>query len=173
MTNLDKQPQNYTYNKIKEMITNCPNLQAQSIAALAYGTGARVSELNRIKKIDIHEEEGYLNINCFVQKKRYKTNTNQHRIAIIRLDETWLIEPINRLLEGKQDNDILIPLYRMKIYRILKKEFDFNPHFFRALRATHLSQLGYSAHKLKHFFGWSSIAPSDSYVGMNTADLKY
>lgn len=173
MTNLDKEPQNYPYEKIKEKITNCTNPQAQSIAALAYASGARVSELNNIKKIDIQEREGYLRINCKVLKKRYKTKQNQTRIALVRLDETWLVEPIKRLSEGKQDEDILIPMYRMKIYRILTKHFGFNPHFFRALRATHLSQLGYSAHQLKHFFGWSSISPSDFYVGLNTEDLEY
>lgn len=173
MTNLDKQPQNYSYEKIKEMISTCPNKEAQSIASLTYGTGARVSELNKIKKIDIQKEEHYLSINCVVLKKRYKTKQNQSRIALIRLDETWLVQPIERLMENKEDQDILIPMYRMKIYRILIKHFDFNPHFFRALRATHLSRMGLSAHQLKHFFGWSTIAPSDYYVGLNTGDIEY
>lgn len=173
MTNLDKAPQNYSYEKVKEKITNCNNLEAQSIGALAYASGARVSELNHIKKIDIQEKGNYLRINCIVLKKRYKTKQNQNRTAVVRLDESWLIDPIKRLMENKQDEDILIPMYRMKIYRILIKHFNFNPHFFRALRATHLSQLGYSAHQLKHFFGWSSISPSDFYVGLNTEDLEY
>lgn len=173
MTNIDKQPQNYSYEKVKERITNCTNSEAQSIGALAYGSGARVSELNKIKKIDVQTKGNYLSINCIVLKKRYKTKQNQNRTALIRLDETWIVEPIQRLLVGKNDEDILVPMYRTKIYRILMKEFTFNPHFFRALRATHLSQLGYSAHQLKHFFGWSSISPSDYYVGMNTEDLEY
>jgi len=173
MTNIDKKPQNYSYEKIKEMISTCEDKEAQSIGALAYGSGARVSELNHITKIDIQIKDKYMEINCIVLKKRYKTKLNQSRIAIIRLDEDWIIEPIKRLMQGKQDQDILVPMYRMKIYRILMKEFGFNPHFFRALRATHLSRLGYSAHQLKNFFGWSSIAPSDFYVGLNTKDLEY
>lgn len=173
MTNIEKNPQNYSYESIKEKITNCPNPEAQSIASLAYASGARVSELNHITKIDIQETEEYLRINCIVLKKRYKTKQNQNRIAVVRLDETWLVEPIKRLMVGKQDQDVLIPMYRLKIYRILIKYFDFNPHFFRALRATHLSRLGYSAQQLKHFFGWSSITPSDFYVGLNTEDLEY
>jgi len=175
MTNLDKKPQNYSYEKVKEKITNCSNPIAKQIGALAYASGSRVSELNKIKKIDIQEDKGgdYLNISCIVLKKKYKTKENQNRIAVVRLDEDWLVHPIMDLMRGKEDEDILIPMYRMKIYRILMKEFGFNPHFFRALRATHLSQLGYSAHQLKHFFGWSSISPSDYYVGLNTEDLKY
>jgi len=173
MTNIDTQPQNYSYEKIKRMISNCDNKEAQSIAALAYGSGARVSELNHIKKIDVQTEGNYMLITCIVLKKRYKTKANQSRIALIRLDETWLTGPINRLLISKQDQDVLVPMYRMKIYRILMEHFGFNPHFFRALRATHLSRLGYSAHQLKNFFGWSSISPSDYYVGLNTEDLEY
>lgn len=173
MTNIDKKPQNYSYEKIKQMISNCNDKEAQSIGALAYGSGARVSELNHITKIDIQKAKHFMKINCIVLKKRYKTKTNQSRIALIRLDETWLTEPIERLMLGKQDQDILVPMYRMKIYRILIKAFGFNPHFFRALRATHLSRFGLSAHQLKKFFGWSSIAPSDFYVGLNTEDIEY
>ncbi len=173
MTNLDKSPQDYSYETIRDKITNCPNPLAQSIASLVYSTGARVSELNKIKKVNIQEQGNYLRITCKVLKKKYKTKKNQERIAVVSLDETWLIVPIKRLMEGKNDDDILIPMYRMKIYRILMKEFKFNPHFFRSLRATHLSQRGYTAHHLKHFFGWSSVAPSDYYVGLNTEDLEY
>jgi len=61
----------------------------------------------------------------------------------------------------------------MKIWRILNEAYGINPHGFRKIRATHLVQFGFSAHQLKHFFGWSSVAPSDYYVKLNTDDLNY
>lgn len=167
-----KDPQNYPYKLIKQKIM-AANPIPKSIGALAYGTGARVSELNLITKHDIIEKEGYLQITCHVLKKRNPTTENSSRVALIRLDEDWLVQPIRSLMEGKQDSDVLVPMYRMKIYRILVKEFGINPHGFRKIRATHLAQMGFTAHQLKHFFGWASVAPSDYYVRLNTEDLRY
>jgi len=167
-----KTPQLYSYKTIKEMITSA-SPQAQQIGALAYATGARVSELNKIKKQDIQERKEYLEITCPVLKKRKKEEQNLTRIALVRLDEKWLIEPILSLCENKKPSDVLVPMYRMKIYRILTQHYGINPHGFRKIRATNLAQMGFSAHQLKHFFGWSSVAPSDYYVRLNTDDLKY
>ena len=168
-----KKPQRYPYPLIKEMISNAP-FEARQIGALAYATGARVSELNQITAGDLQYKEDFLEITCSVLKKRIKTNENTQRVALVRLDETWLIDPIKSLTKNKGPNDILLPYYRMKIYRILINVFGINPHGFRSIRATHLSTIHkFTAHQLKEFFGWSSISPSDFYVKLNTSNIRY
>ena len=167
-----KTPQLYSYATMKDLITSAKP-EAQQIGALAYATGARVSELNQITKQNVQERKDYLEITCKVLKKRKKEEQDLTRIALVRLDETWLVKPIMELCANKQPNDILVPMYRMKIYRILVEAYSINPHGFRKIRATNLAQLGFSAHQLKHFFGWSTVAPSDYYVKLNTDDLKY
>jgi len=157
---------------MKELITSASS-EAQQIGALAYATGARVSELNQITRQDIQVKKDYLEITCKVLKKRKKEEQDLTRIALVRLDENWLVDPIQKLCENKKPNEILIPMYRMKIYRILIETYGINPHGFRKIRATNLAQLGFSAHQLKHFFGWSTVAPSDYYVKLNTDDLEY
>jgi site-specific recombinase XerD len=157
---------------MKQMIIDSKG-EAKQIGALAYSTGARVSELNQICAGDLQPKNNFLEITCPVLKKRL-VNSETQRIALVRLDETWLIDPINTLAKDKEPNEKLVPYYRMKIWRILTDSFDINPHGFRKIRATHLAvNMGFSAYQLKSFFGWSSITPSDFYVKLNTKDLRY
>jgi integrase len=174
-----KHPEKYPYNKIKSLIQNASTKEARLIGALAYATGSRVSELNKITASDIQTKDGYLEIICPVLKKRKKDKNGNwvrveaSRIAIVNLKETWLVDNIKQLANGKEPDEILIPFYRMKIWRILNSSFGINPHGFRKIRATNLAQLGYTGHQLKNFFGWANVAPSDYYVRLNTKDLRY
>lgn len=165
-------PTHYSEERIKQMLITLPKRE-QTIVALAYGSGARVSELNQIVPEDITYEDNYMNISCKVLKKRKRNEKNQKRIALIRLDETWIIEPIQRCLKETELGKPLVPYNRNTLYRWLIKSTGINPHGFRAIRATHLAKKGLTAHQLKHFFGWSSISPSDSYVRLNTDDIQY
>lgn len=164
-------PEDYSYEQIKQMINQIATTHDKALAALAYGTGARVSELNQIEKDAIRVEGEYLIIRCKVLKK--KDGKEHSRYPVIRLTEEWLIKPI---LEYKESclTDILFPYYRMKIYRNLLRNTGFNPHGFRKLRATHLRRnFGFDSYQLKKFFGWSSISPSEYYVGLDVKDIMY
>lgn len=166
-------PTHYPYHKLQTIITNLQE-EEQQITALAYGTGARVSELNKITPEDITQDEQYMYISCKVLKKRTYTDKNKKRLALIRLDENWLIIPIKQLAEKTKPFSPLVPFHRSTIFRKLKTSTGINPHSFRAIRATHLaSKFRFTAHQLKQFFGWSSVAPSDFYVSLNVDDIKY
>jgi integrase len=169
---MKQDPTHYPQSTLKELILSLP-LTKRNIAILAYATGARVSELNKITPEDIKVNEGYLEISCKVLKKKKESEKNEKRIALIRLDEEWLVKPIQELVALTTPRTPLICYNRFQIYHWLKRGIGINPHMFRALRATHLAQKGYTAHQLKHFFGWSTVAPSDYYVKLNTKDLRY
>lgn len=168
-------PETISYDQVKETITNIPNTDDQSLAALAYATGSRVSELNKIKKEDFFQEpEGkYLFIWCIVLKKRKKGKTT--RKAVVRMDETWLVTPIlNKVNSLSNQEEILFPYNRMFIYRHLIQSTGWNPHGFRKLRATHLRKnFGFDAYQLKDFFEWSSIEPSGYYVKLDNKEILY
>lgn len=173
-----KRPQNISYQQVKEAITNLP-LNEQALPAIAYGTGARVSELNQLTKKDfvIDQETGYLKIYCLVLKKR--SIQRIERMAVIRLDETWLVTPIlNKVNSLQKPDDLLYPYHRATLFRKLKKIMIggelINPHGFRKLRATHLhSVYGFDAYQLKSFFEWKDISPSSSYVGIDKKEILY
>jgi len=168
-------PETISYDMVKKTISNIKIPLDRSMAALAYATGARVSELNKVKKKDFHQEETgkYLFIYCLVLKKRSKSKVT--RKAIVRMDETWLINPIlNWASSFKNDEDILFDYNRMFIYRHLVSSTGWNPHGFRKLRATHLRKyFGFDAYQLKDFFEWSSIEPSGYYVKLDNKEILY
>lgn len=165
-------PNRYTPERLEQIVKNCPP-KISRIAALAYATGARVSELNKITKEDILENEGYLEISCPVLKKRKPSLKHIKRIALVRMDEEWLVNRIKQLIKITPDFKPLVDENRITLYRWLKENTGINPHGFRAIRATHLAKKGFTAHQLKQFFGWSSVTPSDFYVVLNTKDLRY
>lgn len=165
-------PTDYPETKLKEMILTL-KYPTKNIIALAYSSGSRVSELIKITKEDIAVNENYLEIRCVVLKKKNAKEKNLKRVALVRLDETWLIEPIQELLNLTEPNKPLISWNRFKVYHEIKNATGLNPHMFRAIRATQLAKKGFTAHQLKQFFGWSSVSPSDFYVRLNVEDLRY
>jgi len=164
-------PEDWSYEQVKTIISNIPDKQTKAMACLAYLTGARVSELTQITKENIFIEDGYLKVRCVVLKKR-KEKIPTRKVGA-RLDEHWLVEPILLYLDELQSNT-LFPFHRITIYTRLLKATGFNPHGFRKLRATHLrKEHNFDSYQLKKFFRWSSVTPSESYVGVDDRDILY
>lgn len=170
-----KHPEKISYAEVKQKILNIPNPNDQSLAAFAYASGARESEINKITKEDIFSDDTntYLYMVCPVLKKRSKHKVT--RKALVRLDENWLVNPILRAKNKcLKESDLIFPYNRMYIWRHLVKSTDWNPHGFRKLRATHLRKyFGFDAYKLKEFFEWSSIEPSAYYVKLDPKEIQY
>ena len=169
---MKQDPTDYPEQRLKQILITLTQ-PTKSIVALAYASGARVSELIKIAPEDISTNEGYMEIRCIVLKKRDSKEKNLKRIALVRLDEAWVVEPIRELLLNALPNSTLIAWNRFKVYHEIKNATGLNPHMLRAIRATHLAQKGFTAHQLKQFFGWSSVSPSDFYVRLNVEDLRY
>jgi integrase len=179
-----KHPETISYQQIQNTINNLTGT-TQELAATAYATGSRVSELNQIKKSDIQinpNNKNYLTINCIVLKKNRKNKTRRthERQALVRVDETWLTTPIlNRANSLTNPDDLLFNLSRATIWRkltqgVIINGVQINPHGFRHLRATHLRKyFSFDSYQLQKFFGWSSIAPSSFYVGLDTKEIEY
>lgn len=173
-----KHPENISYEQTKQAITQLTE-QEQSLPATAYATGGRVSELIQLKKKDfrVNPETNYLQIYCRVLKKRKKGIVE--RMAVVRMDETWLVTPIlNKVNSMPNPDDFLFPFHRATIYKKLVKIViggePINPHGFRKLRATHLHKVfGFDAYQLRSFFEWRDISPSTSYVGVDKKEILY
>lgn len=178
-----KHPERFSYDQIKAMITNIPNQDDKYIACLAYATGARVSELIKLTHNSIYFDKingvDYMGIICPVLKKRkvmvkgVLTSNVPDRKAWVRIDEEWLTRPILDRYHSFSSSK-LIPYHRATVYKKLVACTGFNPHFFRKLRATHLRRnFNFDSYQLKKFFGWSSISPSEYYVGLDDRDIMY
>ena len=170
-----KHPEKFSYEDVKQKISQIADPLDHSLAAFTYATGARVSEINQVTKGDIIKEDTgtYLYIHCPVLKK--KNQRKATRKALVRMDETWLVTPImDRVNSFKKDDAVLFDYNRMFIYRHLVASTGWNPHGFRKLRATHLRKyFGFDAYKLKEFFEWASIEPSAYYVKLDPKEIMY
>ena len=165
-----KHPEDYSYEDVKRIVSNIPDLQTKALSCIAYLTGARVSELNKIEKEHIFLEGNHLKIRCIVLKKKNKIPS---RKVGGRLDEEWLVNPIFEYMEVCP-TEVLFPYHRATLFTKLKTATGFNPHFFRKLRATHLRrEHKFDSYQLKKFFKWSSVTPSESYVGLDDNDILY
>lgn len=206
-TKMLRNPERISYDDLKQRIAVINPLYDRALACLAYASGGRASEVNKIKKEDLVKETieniEYLTITVKVLKKKKlkvysetgkKTEKTKDdsglpitrkydlmppqpffRRALVRMDESWLVQPILEFAEGyKEGKDVLFPIHRATLYKKLTSALKINPHGFRKLRATHLVQkYGYTGHQLQKFFGWSSSQPSDYYVRLNVNDLAY
>jgi len=171
-------PENYSYEYTKNLITNIQDIEVKKWACLLYGSGARVSESIKIEKKDITNQtksdgKDYLIIRCPVLKKH--DGKKHFRQAPIRMDESWLIKPILSLQSlAKNEDSPLIQVHRATIYRKLIKHIGINPHGFRALRATHLAtKFGFNEVKLVKFFAWEDFRPAGAYAKANLEDIMY
>jgi len=169
-----RDPENFDYETIKLEIESITSTKIKQIVCLLYASGARVSELIKIKKTDINlqmiNKKQYLIIRHEVLKKRGKT---QYVQAPVSLQEQWLIEPIQSLVKNSP-TDTLVPLHRATVYRKVLKATGINPHGFRKLRATHLSKYhGFREAQLVKFFGWQDFRPASVYVKANLEDIAY
>jgi len=173
-TKMLRDPENFDYKTIQTEIETIPNTQTKQIVCLLYASGARVSELITIKKKDITSQvvkgKEYLIIRHKVLKKR---NTQTYTQAPVLMTESWLVTPIQDLVNNSETNT-LVPLHRATIYRKVVAATGFNPHGFRKLRATHLSKYhGFREAQLVKFFGWADFRPASSYVKANLEDIMY
>ena len=173
-------PENYSYDYTKQLIESIQDIETQRWACLLYGTGARVSEAKGIRVCDVTFQDKvdgnkYLVIRCPVFKKH--DELKHFRQAPIRMDEDWLVSPIlslTRLAGEPTSTNLIVTAHRATIYRKLVAALNINPHGFRKLRATHLSnKFGFNEAKLVRFFAWQDFRPASSYAKANLGDIMY
>ena len=129
------------------------------------------SEGIKKKQIDIDYSKDLMMINNVrtLKKKRHQSKTKN--IPIIISKEKALVDIFIKHLNTIDLDTTIFPITRQRAYQILIKADLFN-HYMRHLRLTNLVvKYGFSAHQLKHFVNWVSIAPSDIYVHLNVEEL--
>lgn len=168
-------PENFSYETIKTEIENIADSTTKAIVCFLYASGGRVSEANQVEKKDLTTQtikgKEYLIIRIITLKKRKQKYV--YRQVPVPLKEKWLVEPILSYTRARDDG-ILFPLHRATIYKLCIKATGFNPHGFRKLRATHLSQMNrFTDQQLVRFFGWSDSRPASIYSKLNLEDIVY
>lgn len=189
-----------SYTELKQKITEQQNPIAQHLGAYLYAACARKGEITRpdyyhapkragemsILNDDLYFERNLLRLR--VKTTKTKSDSTYRIIPLNPEKEKWLCE----LLVNWQQNhktylqnlnllhmtkNELFPLSASFAYYVIKKNFGFNPHKFRAMRATHyllgnVTGKSMPIDKLAIIGGWSNLQTIQrSYSGVMMEDI--
>jgi len=156
------------------LIRRIENPRTRCLLSLEYLTGARVSELLSIKRIQIEKKvivgQDFIQLN---QVKVLKRRRPFKRTVIIPIGKereflVFVIDYINKLAP----DDLLFDFTRQWAWKLIKRHTGHYNHFWRHLRATHLTtDYGLTGQELRHFFGWASSKMADNYSHLNVTDI--
>ena len=155
-------------NEMNHIIRRCPIPQHCAILSILYIIGCRVSELIDLQKRDFNIKEDMITISVFTAKQRSISPMQPRRMLDIDINTPFISYVINYVQSLRYPEDVLFPIIRQKINRILKL-YDENlcPHLFRHNRLQSLADAGLTANQLQAFAGWKNLSSSESYVRMS------
>jgi integrase len=103
-------------------------------------------------------------------EKNKKRDVKTIPIPLDNKEYNLLIEMIKEYTNTLEMESELFPFNYKYAHRLLKEYF--NPHWFRHIRATHLSvNNNLSGPMLRKYMGWSDDRPSTNYLELNSLDI--
>lgn len=157
----------------------------RALVIMTYLTAGRIREVIRrderpsIKKSDfkIVKEEGRDILLINMRNQKNKDRKRKDIPVPLDLKENALFwNMLTDYLNSLSEDEELFPITYQTAYEILTEKYDinFNPHWFRHVRLTHLVVVyGYKEFQLVRYAGWSDSRPAKRYVEMTWKDLLY
>lgn len=174
-----------TIQEIIDIAASVSNDRDRALFVMAYVTAGRIREVIRKKdkpsirksdfQIKIEEGRDILLIN--MRNQKHKSKKRKDIPVPLDLKENaifWnmILEYLNTL----SNNEELFPLSYQTAYDILtdKYHIDFNPHWIRHIRLTHLvTEYNYGGFQLMVYAGWTDLRPAKNYLELKWKDLLY
>lgn len=160
--------------EIKKIIESIKNLKHRLMIAVAYGAGLRVSEIVRLKVVDVDLKE----LTLMVRQGKGKKD----RLTVLSKN---IIEELAELISGKENNDYIFESERggrlteataQKVfYAALGKAGIKKPASFHSLRhsfATHLLENGVDVRYVQELLGHANIRTTQIYTKVTNPSLK-
>lgn len=160
------------YEEIKKTIFNINNPRDKALLCVIYSTGARIGEVEMIKKSDLKVQELNNNVclvyNLFTEKRR----ATIYRLVPVRMDlEEWLIQPVLQFMNFGY-GEKLFKIKQRQMRKIVHKYFGVHPHILRHSRATHLVRYyRFTDTTLTRVMGWKDAKMATRYVHQNVYDI--
>lgn len=177
---------NWSYKGMKEALETIPDNRERAFCCTLYAFAARITEI--VGAMDINQlglrkqdliviqlqDKQILEATLWNEKQK---NINAVKKVSINMNrEPWLAQPI---LDWKQqcETERLFPFSRVYGFKIVKRIFEFHPHYFRKSRTTHflngqVTGKPESPEMVRMLFAWSSaevMLHSYSQVSMQDA----
>jgi len=164
------------WNKLHDLLEDCPTNETRLIVLTLFKTGARISECLTIERRQVDLEGEWVNIHMLPVLK-YKTKNKVFRDVVFPIDEpltdVWfsLMPGDGKFFRYKYDK------YYKDICRLQvpegQKRGPWFPHAFRSLRARQLmEEYGFGVTHLQKFFRMASTDTPVEYVKPHIQDLK-
>lgn len=165
-----------SHEELESKIKSIPNELDRTIAALLYGTGARVSEINDRRNptspFDLRLET-INGIKLYSVNVRTLKNKNQfERKGLLSIGyDSWIILILKEWQEN-HFNEPYVKMARQNIRKHLIKQLGISPHCFRHYRVTNLiKDLHLTPYQLQKIMGWSSQSPLRHYMHLFLDDV--
>jgi len=141
----------YKYNKIRNKEKDRPSIKRRQIS------------------FEIKNNRECILIHIRNEKHKQK-KTKEIPIPLDRNENIVLVNLISNYLNNLNGEDELFPFKYQYAYKLLKPYF--NPHWFRHIRATHLTvEYNLPVHLLRKYMGWTDDRPSKHYQELRWDDI--
>lgn len=194
---LDQMLERVVYGKQNQVLQT---LQARALFALYYLTGCRLSEILRTPKLrkqkldkktgvlyhwkDDHDylgirknqidtglEGGRLCLYIRTENRKNKNRGSKKQPIPMEFEEP-LVKHLLRYNKKLSKNALLFNFSARRAEQIIAEAFNYNIHFIRHIRATHLVSLyDFNEQMLIRFMGWTDGRPAKFYMELRTQDL--
>ena len=174
--NKQKPQVHVTPDLMTEIMSECLSLKSRVFFALAYDTGARLSELRcmQFKHVGRDEYGNYIELNGKTGYRKnwlheslawylpYINSMNPDPEAYLFAGRTSLFEPMTGKVVGRWMRRIV---KKLKARRILQPTDKLTTHGFRHTKARNLKNKGWSEDKMNLWMGWSGNSRMASHYG--------
>jgi integrase len=134
--------------------------------AIAWETGARISEIIQLRPKDFSEEEGMWIVSVPTLKQRQMVH-GQAPKRILPIKKDWVYEKVIKpelLRQKDMDKPVVFPYSRFDLSKKISRRYpDVYFHWFRHTRSTMWSRK-VSIFQLQYLMGWRDIRMANTYV---------
>jgi len=125
----------------------------------------------RVEDIGLEDMDGKEALLIRTVNRKNKSRTTKRQPIPIELEKP-LVEHLLRYTDVLGEEDYLFPFSNQRAVQIINEVFNFNIHFIRHIRATHLITLyDFNEQALIDFMGWTDARPAKHYMELSKKDL--
>ena len=154
--------------EVLKIIQSPSNIKHRAILTTIYSAGLRISELPRLRVVDIHSDEGYIYVKDSKGKKDRKTILSQHLLVLLR-EYYQEFKPSYWLFEGQTGGKYSTSSINA-IFRRAVEDSNANPwatvHTLRHSFATHCIQNNVNMRHIQNMLGHNSPKTTEIYTKM-------
>ena len=163
---VDALPNVLSEKEVWNIINSPKNIKHKAILWTIYSAGLRISELTRLRIVDIHSEDGYIFVKASKGKKDRKTILSPSLLPILR-EYYKKYKPSYWLFEGQTGGKYSVSSIR-SIFRAAVKNANANPwatvHTLRHSFATHCVHNNVNMKHIQNMLGHASPKTTEIYT---------